>query len=113
MNQFQTALGILLMPIAALAQSTKSPHFINPTELSKPPGYTHAVVVSGDKLVYLSGQVALNSHGELVGKDDFRAQVTQVFENIKVALAAAGTSPAHLIKVNDLLLVLERDSLRA
>jgi len=112
MNQFQTALGILLMPIAALAQSTKSPQFINPTELSKPPGYTHAVVVSGDKLVYLSGQVALNSHGELVGKDDFLAQATQVFENIKVALAAAGTSPAHLIKLNYFVVGLDPDRLK-
>jgi hypothetical protein len=90
MNQLQMALGFLLMPIAALAQSSKSPQFINPTELSKPPGYTHAVVVSGNALVYLSGQVAFNPHGDLVGKDDFRAQVTQVFENIQVGAGRRG-----------------------
>ena len=112
MNQFHAALGILLMPIAALAQSTKSPQFINPTELSKPPGYTHAVVVSGGTLVYLSGQVALNAHGDLVGKDDFRAQVTQVFENLKSVLAASGTSPEHIIKLNYFVVGLDPDKLK-
>lgn len=112
MNQFHAALGILLMPIAALAQSTKSPQFINPTELSKPPGYTHAVVVAGGTLVYLSGQVALNAHGDLVGKDDFRAQVTQVFENLKSVLAASGTSPEHIIKLNYFVVGLDPDKLK-
>ena len=113
MNQFQIALGILLLPVAALAQSRKSPQFINPPGSPKPPGYTHAVVVSGNKLVYLSGQVALNAQGDLVGKDDFRAQVTQVFENIKSALSAAGTTPAHLIKLNYFVVGLDPDKLKA
>ena len=112
MNPFHMALGLLLMPVAALAQSGKSPQFINPPESPKPPGYTHAVVVSGNKLVYLSGQVALNAHGDLVGKDDFRAQVTQVFENIKSVLSAAGTSPAHLMKINYFVVGLDPDKLK-
>lgn len=112
MNPFHVALGILLMPVAALAQSGKSPQFINPPESPKPPGYTHAVVVSGNKLVYLSGQVAMNAHGDLVGREDFRAQVTQVFENIKLALNAAGTTPAHLIKLNYFVVGLDPDKLK-
>jgi 2-iminobutanoate/2-iminopropanoate deaminase len=112
MNQFQLAFAILLLPVAALAQSGKAAQFINPPEVAKPPGYTHAVVISGNKLVYLSGQVALNTHGDLVGKDDFRAQVTQVFENIKLALSAAGTTPAHLIKLNYFVVGLDPDKLK-
>jgi 2-iminobutanoate/2-iminopropanoate deaminase len=112
MNQFQIAFGILLLPVAALAQSGKSPQFINPPESPKPPGYTHAVVISGNKLVYLSGQVALNAHGDLVGKDDFRAQVTQAFENIKLALRAAGTTAAHLVKLNYFVVGLDPDKLK-
>ena len=112
MNPFHMALGLLLMPVAAVAQSGKSPQFINPPESPKPPGYTHAVVVSGNKLVYLSGQVALNAHGDPVGKDDFRAQVTQVFENIKSVLSAAGTTPAHLIKLNYFVVGLDPDKLK-
>jgi 2-iminobutanoate/2-iminopropanoate deaminase len=112
MNQFQMVLGVLLMSIAALAQSSKSAQFVNPPELSKPPGYTHAVILSSNKLVYLSGQVALNAKGELVGKDDFRTQVTQVFENMKLALAAAGATPAHLIKLNYFVVGLEPEKLK-
>lgn len=112
MNPFRLALGLLLIPVAALAQSVKSPQFINPPDSPKPPGYTHAVVVSGNKLVYLSGQVAMNAHGDLVGKEDFRAQVTQAFENIKSALNAAGTTPAHLIKLNYFVVGLDPDKLK-
>jgi enamine deaminase RidA (YjgF/YER057c/UK114 family) len=73
---------------------------INPDGLSKPTGYTHVVVVQPGKLVYISGQVALNSKGEVVGKGDLRAQVTQVMDNLKTALAAAGATPEDVIKLN-------------
>jgi reactive intermediate/imine deaminase len=42
------------------------------------------------ELVFASGQVALNGTGELVGKGDIRAQTTQVLENVKAVVEAAG-----------------------
>ena len=41
--------------------------FLNPSGLSKPTGYTHVVVAQPGKLIYISGQVALNAAGEVVG----------------------------------------------
>jgi enamine deaminase RidA (YjgF/YER057c/UK114 family) len=52
------------------------------------------------KTVYIAGQVALDRSGNLVGKDDFRAQVQQVFENLKAAVEAAGGDFHCVIKLN-------------
>jgi enamine deaminase RidA (YjgF/YER057c/UK114 family) len=56
--------------------------------------------VSGGKLVYIAGQVALDPAGNLVGRDDFAAQTRQVFANLKAALAAAGARFHNVIKLN-------------
>ena len=72
----------------------------NPPELHKPFGYSHVAEVTGGKLVYIAGQVALDSAGDLVGKDDFAAQARQVFANLKCALAAAGASFQDVSKLN-------------
>jgi len=50
--------------------------------------------------IYVSGQVAYNSAGQLVGEGDMRAQTRQVFDNIQAVLAAAGASLGDIIKIN-------------
>lgn len=72
----------------------------NPPELHQPFGYSHVAEVTGGKLVYIAGQVALDAAGNLVGEDDFAAQARQVFANLKSALAAAGASFQDVIKLN-------------
>jgi reactive intermediate/imine deaminase len=73
--------------------------FVNPPTLSSPTGYTHVVEVLRGRTIYISGQVALDKSGNVVGKGDFAAQTTQVFENLKAALAAAGATFDNLVKV--------------
>jgi enamine deaminase RidA (YjgF/YER057c/UK114 family) len=58
------------------------------------------VSASGGRTVYVSGQVSANAKGEVVGKGDIKAQTTQVFENLKIALAAAGAGPKDVVKTN-------------
>jgi reactive intermediate/imine deaminase len=65
---------------------------VNPPGLPAPNGYSHVVEVSGGRTIYISGQVPLDREGNLIGADDFAAQTRQVFENLKVALAAAGAT---------------------
>lgn len=60
--------------------------------------YTPVVTVVPGKLVFVSGILSRNAQGEIVGKGDMRAQMRQVYENIKIALAAAGASMADVIK---------------
>lgn len=102
-NLLWSLLSLAGLAALATAQSGKGagqPQFINPDTLSKPTGYTHVVVAQPGKLVYISGQVAANAKGEVVGKGDIGAQTTQVMENLKTALAAAGATPQDIIKVN-------------
>ena len=73
--------------------------YMNPPTLSSPTGYTHVVQVHGGRTVYIAGQVAFDKSGNLIGKGDFAAQATQVFENLKLALAAAGATFDNLVKV--------------
>ena len=72
---------------------------IQPRELAESPLYAHVVVAPAGRLVFVAGQVAQDAHGAVVGPGDFTAQATQVFENLKRALAAAGTDLAHLVKI--------------
>jgi reactive intermediate/imine deaminase len=73
--------------------------YLNPPALSAPTGYTHVVQVHGGRTIYIAGQVALDKSGNVVGKGDFAAQTTQVFENLKSALAAGGATFDNLVKV--------------
>jgi enamine deaminase RidA (YjgF/YER057c/UK114 family) len=74
--------------------------FLNPNDLHPTAGYTHVVTANQGKMIFVAGQVALNKQGDLVGKGDLRAQTTQVFENLKVALVAAGATFADVVKLN-------------
>ncbi|OLZ50126.1 hypothetical protein BS329_20760 [Amycolatopsis coloradensis] len=72
---------------------------IDPEGLHPVPGVlSHAVVVPEAGLVYLSGQVAWNPAGELVGAGDHGRQAQQIVRNIDIALAAAGTDRSHVVK---------------
>lgn len=78
--------------------------FINPPTLATPPGYTQVVEASGGRTIYISGQVALDAAGHVVGAGDVRAQAAQVFANLQAALEAAGATFAHVVKLNVYLL---------
>lgn len=73
--------------------------FLNPEGLSQPPGYSHVVTARGGTTVYISGQVAFDGTGTLVGEGDHRQQAEQVFANLQTALAAAGASFEHVVKL--------------
>jgi enamine deaminase RidA (YjgF/YER057c/UK114 family) len=72
---------------------------IKPAGMSQPMAYTHVVVVNGGRLVFIAGQTPIDASGAVVGIGDFRAQVVQVYENIKTALAAAGATFADVVKM--------------
>jgi reactive intermediate/imine deaminase len=73
---------------------------MNPAGLSTPTGYSHVVSTRGGKTIYIAGQVAFDAKGTLVGKGDLAAQTKQVFENLGIALKAAGASFANVVKTN-------------
>src|SRR5262245_4977371 len=66
--------------------------FLNPPALCPTFGWTHVVTATGGKTIHLSGQVAVNERGEVVGKGDLKRQTEQAFENLRHGLAAAGAT---------------------
>lgn len=88
--------SLLLLSALPLVAQTE---FLNPSGLAPAHGYTHAVVTKPGKLIFLSGQVASDPSGQLVGKGDLKAQTEQVFANLKTALAAAGATFNDVVKI--------------
>ncbi|WP_420596155.1 RidA family protein [Deinococcus sp.] len=79
--------------------SSSNLRFIHPEGLAQSPSYTQVVEVRGGRTVYISGQLAMNASGQVVGVGDVEAQVRQTFENLRLALAAAGMDFSHLVKL--------------
>ena len=66
--------------------------FINPAALNPTFGWTHVVTSSGGKTIHISGQAGIDERGQLVAKGDLKRQTERTFENLKIALAAAGAT---------------------
>ena len=82
--------------------------YLQPANVPKPAGdYSQGVEVKGGTLVVISGQVAWDVQGNLVGKGDIRAQTRQVFENLKNMLASAGATFQNVVKLGVFLKNLE------
>jgi reactive intermediate/imine deaminase len=74
--------------------------FLSPGTMSPPFGYSHVVDAPAGRVIFISGQVPLNTEGELVGEGDFEAQARQVFANLSAALEAAGAGWSDVVKLN-------------
>ena len=82
----------------------------NPETVAAPMGtYSQAVrVETGDAVwIHVSGQIAIDLEGNLVGPGDVRAQTRQVFENLKAILAANGATFADVVKIGTFLTTLD------
>jgi enamine deaminase RidA (YjgF/YER057c/UK114 family) len=71
---------------------------VNPPELSPPTGFSHAVVATGTRVVFLAGQTALDAEGKVTG-DTLPAQFEKALTNLLTALTAAGGTPADLARI--------------
>ena len=104
-------------PAPAQAQSAKdSIRFINPPTLSSAPRIASKVVEvpPGSRMIYISGLVGNDAAGKVVGPGDMHAQAKQVFENVRLALAAAGGTFKDVVKLNFYLTDMSRaDEVRA
>ncbi|MGW2613374.1 RidA family protein [Streptomyces sp. NPDC001500] len=71
---------------------------VNPSELSPPTGFSHAVVATGERLVFLAGQTALDAEGKIVG-EGLPEQFERALTNLLTALRHCGGTPADLARV--------------
>lgn len=71
---------------------------VNPAGMAPPSGYSHAVKKSGTP-VFISGQVALDGAGKLVGEGDVGAQAEQAFRNLRTVVEACGGTIDDVVKI--------------
>ncbi|MET0133954.1 MAG: RidA family protein [Kibdelosporangium sp.] len=83
---------------------------VNPPELGRPSGYSHAVSVPADRIVFLAGQTALDPAGRIVG-DGVVEQFEQALGNLLTALRAAGGVPADLASIT--IYIVDMDDYKA
>lgn len=72
---------------------------INPTSLVKPTGYSHAIVTTGGRMVFLAGQPAQDAEGKIVSPGDIVGQFAQAFANLKTVVEAAGGAATDIVKL--------------
>jgi reactive intermediate/imine deaminase len=72
---------------------------ITTPEVKPVANYKIATRYEGGQLVYISGQVARDTNGNVVGKGDMRTQARQVFQNLRQVLQAAGGDLKDLMKI--------------
>ncbi len=102
MRQWLLGLGLILVlfPVTWKGEAFGMPiqiERVNPPGTTQPTAYTQ--LVRAGKTLYFAGQTAVNEKGELIGKGDMRAQVRQVYENLKSLLASQGATFDHLVKI--------------
>lgn len=68
---------------------------VNPPELARPAGFSHAVVAGPGRTVFLAGQTSMDAEGRIVG-EGVVAQFERALGNLLAALRAAGGEPRHL-----------------
>ncbi len=80
---------------------------INPPALARPRGFSHGILVTGGRLLFLAGQTASDAEGQIVGPGDLVAQYEQVLRNLKVVVEAAGGKMQDIVKIN--IFIRDRD----
>jgi 2-iminobutanoate/2-iminopropanoate deaminase len=86
--------------------------FDNPAGVPAPPPGRYSHVASIDladrKLLILSGQIATDDEGKLIGPDDMTAQAEAIFANIAAILAAHGATFEHVVNIRSYLTDMSR-----
>jgi enamine deaminase RidA (YjgF/YER057c/UK114 family) len=95
---------------AAQAQTPANPlRYSNPDGMTKPTAYSQVVEVNGPhRIIFIAGQTAVDAGGKAA--QGFRAQATQVFENIKTALNSVGGDFEHVVKITTYLTDIEQNA---
>ena len=79
---------------------------INPEELARPSGFSHAVSAPAGRMVFLAGQIGMDRDGKVAG-GGVVPQFEQALGNLLTALAAAGGQPSDLVSLTIYLIDVE------
>lgn len=80
---------------------------LNPTSLGRPSGFSHGVLTTGGRMLFLAGQTAFNREGTLVAPGDLVGQYEEVLRHLKAVVEEAGGTMQDIVKIN--IFVQDRD----
>ncbi len=84
---------------------------VNPPNLARPRGFSHGIVTTGGRLLFLGGQDASDADGRIVAPGDLVAQFEQVLHNLHAVVEAAGGDMRDIVKLT--IFVRDRAAYRA
>ncbi|ULQ57102.1 RidA family protein [Flavihumibacter rivuli] len=93
---------LLFISLAGFLQADSSlVKFYNPSSVSKPTGYSHTAEIDlgNCKMVMISGQIALDNKGNLIGKGNLAEQTEQVFKNLKNIVQESGGTMDDIVRI--------------
>ena len=71
---------------------------VDPEQLFRSPAFAQGMIAPAGPLLFVGGQNGTDASGQLL--DGLRAQTEQALRNVLAVLAAAGTGPEHVVKMN-------------
>ena len=80
---------------------------INPPTLARPVGFSHGILVTGGRLLFLAGQTGSNAEGQIMAPGDLVAQYEQTLRNLQTVVEAAGGKMQDITKLN--IFIRDRD----
>jgi enamine deaminase RidA (YjgF/YER057c/UK114 family) len=80
---------------------------INPSTLPRPRGFSHGILVTGGRLLFLAGQTGSDATGQIVAPGDLVAQYEQTLQNLKTVVEAAGGTMQDIMQIT--IFVRDRD----
>jgi len=72
---------------------------INPPTLARPTGFSHGILVTGGRLLFLAGQTASNAEGQIVAPGNLAGQYEQVLRNLQTVVETAGGKMQDIMKM--------------
>lgn len=84
---------------------------LNPPSLARPSGFSHGILTTGGRMLFLAGQTASDAEGQIVAQGDLVAQYEQVLRNLQTVVEDAGGTMQDIVKMT--IFVSDRDDYRA
>ena len=73
---------------------------VNPPELASAVGFSHGILVTGGRLLFLAGQTGSNAEGQIISPGDLVAQYEQTLRNLQTVVESAGGKLQDITKLN-------------
>ncbi|HLV99254.1 MAG TPA: RidA family protein [Ktedonobacterales bacterium] len=80
---------------------------ITPASLPRPSGFSHGILTTCGRMLFLAGQTAINADGQLVAAGDLVGQYEEVLRHLKAVVEEAGGTMQDIVKIN--IFVQDRD----